>query len=132
VFTFSGTEGESVFLGDNTGEAAGLEVRLAYDAVRFTFVGGAAGSSSGDETGSQDGTDSASTDDAASAGDDATASATATADDGGTDDSGDGGLPTTYGAADDDSGCGCRSITAPSTGLAILLVPLVRRLRRRA
>jgi MYXO-CTERM domain-containing protein len=133
VFAFSGTEGESVFLGDNTGEAAGLEVRLAYDAVRFTFVGGAADSSSGDDTGSQDGTDDAGTDDSASAGDDASASAsaTATADDGGTDDSGDGGLPTTYGADDDDSGCGCRSTAPPSTWLAILLVPLVRRRRRR-
>lgn len=133
VFGFSGTEGESVFLGDNTGEAADLEVRLGYDAVRFTFVGGAAESSSGDDSGGPDDTGgpitAGSADDGASAS--ATATATATADDGGTDgSSGDGGLPTTYGADDDESGCGCSSSATPAHWLAMLPLLLVRRRRR--
>ncbi len=131
VFGFSGTDGESVFLGDNTGEAADLEVRLGYDAVRLTFVGGAAESSSGDDTGA-DGSDGSDDDASASAADDG-ASVTATADDGGTDGSGtdDGGLPTTYGAdADDDSGCGCASARPPASWLALFLAALVRRRRR--
>jgi len=136
VFGFSGTEGESILLGDNTGESQDLEVRLGYDAVRLTFVPG-----SGDTSGTDAGDDTADSSDGSLT--DASASASATADDGadasddGLDSDGtgtdDGALPTTFGAAEDDGGCACASSrgATPWTWLVPLLVSLRRRARRR-
>ena len=135
MFGFSGSEGESVVLGDNTGESQDLEVKLGYDAVRLTFVpsAGDSGSEGSDDAADSDGSLT-----------DASASAGGT-DDGGVDGSDDGvdsdgtgtddgALPTTFGMEQDDGGCACASSRgAPSwTWLAWLVIPLRRRARRRA
>lgn len=50
TFGFVGGDGEGIELGDATGEDVSLGRRIAYDAMRFTFVP-ASGTTGGDETG---------------------------------------------------------------------------------
>jgi MYXO-CTERM domain-containing protein len=132
TFAFDGTEGESVVLGDNTGEAVALERKLGYDAVRFTFVPSAG------ETGDTGTADTGSADD--TGGGSLSATATASASDTGsegTDDgvdpdgtgSDDASLPVTFGEMDDDSGCACASTptTPPWWLLVVLGIPRRRR-----
>lgn len=132
TFEFTGTEGESVVLGDNTGEAAALERKLGYDAVRFTFVpsAGDSGDTGAPDTGNDDDTGPGGS----------SLSATATASAGGSDDgddagdpdgtaSDDGSLPGTFGEMDDDSGCGCAATptSAPWWWLVAIAIPRRRR-----
>lgn len=105
-FSFDGSAGEVLHLGDNTGEPESDGKRLAYDAARFTFQ------SAGDD-------DDASDDDDDDAGGD---------DD---DDAGDGWLDHLEPPPDDD-GCQCSQVhrpVAPTTALlaALLLTAWARR-----
>jgi murein DD-endopeptidase MepM/ murein hydrolase activator NlpD len=150
TFAFVGAESEGIELGDNTGEnLAALGRRIAYDAVRLTYVPEAADTGGSDDAtggggGSGDGTDDAA--DAATsagAGDDAGADGTGSDAGGpggglGEGDAADGtgsGLPPGFGAGgEDDGGCACAAGSpARERGLAIatgLLLGLGRRRRR--
>ncbi|MBX7077767.1 MAG: peptidoglycan DD-metalloendopeptidase family protein [Nannocystaceae bacterium] len=134
VFGFTGADDEHVELGDATGEAAALQRRLAYDAVRFTFVpsasddGGSSGA--GEGTGTATGSGGADTGggggsaDAGSEGGLASDSGTSAA--AGDDDA----LPDTFGGASDGpAGCGCS--TPATTGAPWLLPSLLGWARRR-
>lgn len=150
TFAFVGAAGEGIELGDDTGENLdALGRRIAFDAVRLTFVPDAA-----DDAGSGDATGAAedSGDDLDDAGGTATGASTegdsadgtgaegdgpgaASADDGGGLDGTAGGLPPGFGAgADDDAGCACEASGPPArAGFTIATVLLfgLGQLRRR-
>ncbi|MCX4242816.1 golvesin C-terminal-like domain-containing protein [Paraliomyxa miuraensis] len=57
VFEFVGNAGEGIELGDDTGEAVGLDRHVAYDAVRFTYepaAGDTGGETSAGDSGDPD------------------------------------------------------------------------------
>lgn len=134
VFEFTGTGDELVRLGDATGEASGLERRIAYDAIRLEFVPGAS------ETGS-DPTDTG--DDTTTDAEPTSASASGSASSGtvgggdtnagsGTDEGeDDGALPDTFGEEGDSAGCGCVTDRNPPTNAWWLGLPLLLARRRR-
>lgn len=140
VFAFTGTGDEQVRLGDATGEAGGLERRIAYDAVRLEYVPDA-GDSGTDDTAdtSDDATDAGDTTMVTSTaggssatvgdGDGETAAGTDTAGPGDSSDA----LPGTFGEQGDDAGCGCTSEgSAPRKGAWWLLaLPILVTRRRR-
>jgi hypothetical protein len=112
TFAFSGAQGEGIELGDATGENIDtLGRRIAYDAVRFTFVPGVEGD---DDGGSTTGAPASDTGDGSESG------AAGSSEDGsqppqpdsettGADTGPDGGLPDGFGAGDDAGGCACRA-----------------------
>lgn len=134
TFAFSGVDGEGIVLGDNTGEAAAMAKKIAYDAVRLTFVptqgdsssdGGSDDSSSEGGSGSGSGSASGSGSGNASAGDSGGETGGGTTDD-------DDALPDTFGEQDDGGGCSCdaRDERARGKGALALLLVLARRRRR--
>jgi MYXO-CTERM domain-containing protein len=134
TFAFVGGEGEGIVLGDDTGEAVGLDRRIAYDAIRLTFVP-APTDDGGEDTGSAEGGGTS----AGPGGDLDTGSAgTATGggsgepgeEDTGLDpDAGDGesgrALPPGFGEGQAPAGCACSSQGSGSRPLAALLGGLV-------
>lgn len=140
TFAFTGSGGEGIELGDNTGEDVGLDRRIAYDAVRMTFEP-VAGTSGGDETGGGSGdTDPGVTSGPAGsgdtgggggsgAGDGVTGSSAGTsgAEGGETDPA----LPHGFGEGEDSGGCGCRSDRPRPLGSVLALGLLILGLRRR-
>lgn len=134
TFTFTGGGDEQVRLGDATGEAADLERRVAYDAVRLTFVPGAADTGGVDTSG---GDPSEGTGAASSAGSGGTATSAGTTDPTdsatGEPDGTDGdALPDTFGEAEDGDGCGCATPTGAARPWWLgLLLGRARRRRTR-
>ncbi|MCA9710828.1 MAG: peptidoglycan DD-metalloendopeptidase family protein [Myxococcales bacterium] len=115
TFEFTGGAGEGIELGDATGEAAGQDRHIAYDAIRMTYVpasgdtGGSGGSGEGSGGGESDG--SGSVDSTGSSGG-ATSAGPGDGDAGGTvgggDESGPS-LPPGFGEDEGPEGCACRS-----------------------
>lgn len=133
VFAFTGVDGERIQLDDDTGEAVALDRRLAYDAVRLTFVPSAGETGGTDPTGGGDTTtgEASGTGDASGTGGASDPGvATTDGDDSGTDEGG-AVLPDGFGEDDDAGGCGCASDRGGSAlALGGLLLPLLRRRRR--
>jgi MYXO-CTERM domain-containing protein len=126
TFSFSAPEGQGVELGDATGENIDtLERRIAFDAMRFTFV-----PSAGEEGSGGDSTSTSGGDDDSSGGSSTGEEErdTTTGSSGDASESSDG-LPPSFGDAGDRSGCGCRT-AAPPPAAMLLLVLLGRRRRR--
>jgi MYXO-CTERM domain-containing protein len=125
TFSFSAPEGQGVELGDATGENIDtLERRIAYDAMRFTFVPSAGEEESGSESTSTSGGHE-------SSGGSSTGEVepdTTTGPPGGTTEASHG-LPPSFGDANEQGGCGCRT-AAPPPAAMLLLVLLGRRRRR--
>jgi MYXO-CTERM domain-containing protein len=147
TFAFAGGEGEGVELGDATGEDVGLDRRIAYDAIRLTYVP-AMGSSGGEETGgdsAEGGVDSSGGPGGGSGSGEGGGVDTGGGVSIGPDESGSGmgsgeggsgsALPQGYGEGDGADGCACTSAGSGSRRTAALLVGLLAlglRRRRRA
>ncbi len=124
VYGFTGAQGEHVELGDATGEASALQRRLAYDAVRFTFVPGASddggSTGSGESSGSAGGEATGASGDGGGSGGGGSGGALGTDSGTGVATGDDDALPDTFGAADDGpAGCGCAA--SPPAGAAWLV-----------
>lgn len=126
TFSFSAPEGQGVELGDATGEnIETLERRIAYDAMRFTFVPSAGGEESGGGSTSTSGGDDSSA--GSSTGSEAEPDTT-TGSSEHTSQSSDG-LPPSFGDADESDGCGCRTAAPPPAAMWLLVVLGLRRRR---
>ncbi len=136
TFEFLGDDGEGIDLGDDTGEDVGLDRRIAYDALRFTFepaAGDTGGTGASDDTGGPDpdGTDGpgATSMDPGTGGGPGGGVGTAAGDEfgGGTAADGDGtgvALPPGFGEGNSDGGCACNLRRQPlgSLGWVVLLM----------
>jgi hypothetical protein len=135
VFGFAGTGDAHVFLGDATGEAAALERRVAYDAIRLEYVPSTGDSGSGDATAGNDTTGDGNTTSASG-----TAGATSSITVGGGDSTTEGSsatvgdssdaLPDTFGEQGDDGGCAC-AMDRDTPASTWWLAPLAWIVRRR-
>lgn len=129
TYAFVGAAGEGIMLGDATGENIDtLGRRVAYDAMRFTYVPSPDPGDGGTETGT--GTDGAvdSSGGAASVG-----TTTAGAEGPSTDETGEGtdaGLPAGFGE-DSTDGCQCRAQADSAPGWGLFVLVLVAPARRR-
>ena len=125
TFAFSAPEGQGVELGDATGENIDtLERRIAYDAMRFTFMPSAGEDESGEAATTTAGGDASS--DGSSTGE---VEADTTTGSSGSSSESSAGLPPSFFDPAQRDGCGCRS-AAPPNAAAWLLVLLWRRRRR--
>ena len=117
VFSFVGGPDEAIKLGDMTGEPTADKRKIAYDAVRFTFVA----SVDGDETGGTTGPDpDPDPDPTATTGENTTGDgdeATTTAAPEPPTGDGSEGLPHGFGGVAGDGGCTCRSTERPAPWL---------------
>jgi MYXO-CTERM domain-containing protein len=135
TYAFVGAAGEGIVLGDATGEDINeLGRKVAYDAVRFTFVPSPDPGEEGTETGTGGNDDSTGT-----GGDEASETGTSDAeeDDSSTDETSEGerpGLPHGFGEDDLPDGCQCSASRTGSTmpTWALVILGLVVPMRRRA
>jgi hypothetical protein len=116
VYAFAGAETERIALGDATGENIDtLARKVAFDAVRFTFVPGAStGDTDGTPTPPPDATTGAAAEDSGPAADPDPAASSDTGASNPTDGSDTEGLPPGFGGDDTGAGCQCNA-NGPST-----------------
>ncbi len=144
TFEFVGDDGEGIELGDATGEAIGLDRRIAYDAIRLTFEPSAVDTGDSGGTGSEE-TGLPPDPDGGGDGPGPTATGGGSGGGGGQDAGGDGlpggtvdggsddgyALPPGFGEADSGEGCGCRSSRERTGGGGLLLLWVLLGRRRR-
>jgi hypothetical protein len=129
-YAFVGAPGEGIVLGDATGEDIdALARRVAYDAVRFTFVPSPEPGEEGTETGS-DGNDGSGGDEASEASTSAGEEASSTGETGETGEA-EPGLPEGFGEGDSADGCQCRARTGSMPTWTLVILALVVPARRR-